>query len=54
MTRKDYIAIAECVKEMGGTKKVKADLVDLLSGVFYRDNHHFDKQRFVAAVMGGE
>ena len=54
MSRKDYVAVAEVMRERRGDSVVFADdFVDLivhdLCGVFADDNDSFDAERFLSA-----
>jgi hypothetical protein len=52
MTKKDYEAIAECIRESGIDEKVIEDLENALAGYFKQDNPRFDRARFLAACRG--
>lgn len=45
MTKKDYVAIAKCIK---AAPSVRA-LAEALCVVFHEDNERFDRARFMAA-----
>lgn len=58
MTRKDYVATAEILKEFydptaqDNQNAVIIELVNDFSEMFKRDNERFDSKRFSNAVLG--
>jgi hypothetical protein len=48
MSKKDYIAIAQVISEQPDTPEVRA-IAEGMARYFERDNHLFNRSRFLAA-----
>ena len=51
MTRKDYQAVADILREVTLTPDARAALITKFSRMFERDNPRFDWARFAAACV---
>lgn len=52
MSKQNYEAIAECIRESGIDEKVIEDLENALAGYFKQDNPRFQQARFLSACRG--
>ena len=53
MTRKDYIAIAETLRDLPQTVRILPEQIAYaISEAFERDNPRFDREHFLAVVRG--
>lgn len=50
MSRKDYVLIAEAIKQTSMSDKIRAELVDNLSRRMWADNTSFDRRKFEDAA----
>jgi hypothetical protein len=49
--KRHYEAIAKAIRVMATPGKTKADMIEIMTIVFARDNPRFDPDRFAAACI---
>lgn len=54
MTRKDYILIAQAIKEINATKAKGERIAQIFADVLKNDNERFNEDKFIDYIKGGK